>query len=61
MGVYALSESASAIQTAFDSAIKAIQTDTTGMIQTAMPVALGIAGIFIAVKLGVKFFRSVAK
>lgn len=61
MGVNVLSESGSAIQTAFDTAIKSIQTDATGMITTALPVALSIAGIFIAVKLGVKFFRSVAK
>lgn len=56
-----LTESASGITTVFDTAIKAIQTDATGMITTALPVALSIAGIFIAVKLGVKFFRSVAK
>ncbi|WP_370808231.1 hypothetical protein [Eubacterium ramulus] len=56
-----LTESASGISTAFDTAIKAIQSDTNGMISTALPIALGIAGIFIAVKLGIKFFRSVAK
>ena len=56
-----LSESTSGITTAFDTAIKAIQTDSMSMITTALPVALGIAGVFIAVKLGIKFFRSVAK
>lgn len=56
-----LTESASGIITAFDTAIKAIQTDSMSMITTALPIALGIAGVFIAVKLGIKFFRSVAK
>ena len=56
-----LTESASGITTAFDAAIKAIQTDSMSMITTALPIALGIAGVFIAVKLGIKFFRSVAK
>lgn len=56
-----LTESASGITTAFDTAIKAIQTDSMSMITTALPIALGIAGAFIAVKLGIKFFRSVAK
>lgn len=56
-----LSESTSGITTAFDTAVKAIQSDTMSMITVALPVALGIAGVFIAVKLGIKFFRSVAK
>lgn len=56
-----LTESTSGITTAFDTAIKAIQTDSMSMITTALPIALGIAGVFIAVKLGIKFFRSVAK
>lgn len=56
-----LSESTSGITTAFDTAVKAIQSDSMSMITVALPVALGIAGVFIAVKLGIKFFRSVAK
>lgn len=50
-----------AMTTAFDTAIKGIQTDATGLITTALPVALGIVGVFIAVNLGIRFFRSVAK
>jgi len=42
-------------------AMTGIQTDVMSYLTVAMPVALGIAGTFIAVKLGIKFFKHVAK
>lgn len=46
---------------AFQKALETIQTDVISMITTALPIALAILGIFIAIRLGIKFFRSVAK
>lgn len=46
--------------TAFDTALKVVQTDALSMMSTALPVGLGIAGIGIAVRLGMRFFRSLA-
>lgn len=57
----ALAAEASALQTAFTTAIGTVQTDAMGFITAALPVALAIAGTFIAVKLGIKFFKSTAK
>lgn len=48
------------ITTAFTTALTTIQTDAMGLIAAAAPIALGIAGVFISVKLGVRFFKSVA-
>ena len=52
---------ASALQTAFTTALGTIQTDVMGYVTSALPVALAIMGLFIAVKLGIKFFKSTAK
>ena len=41
--------------TAFDTALKVVQTDAVSMMSTALPVGLGIAG-----RLGMRFFRSLA-
>ena len=46
--------------TAFDAALKVVQTDAVSMMSTALPVGLGIAGVGIAVRLGMRFFRSLA-
>lgn len=46
--------------TAFDAALKVVQTDALSMMSTALPVGLGIAGVGIAVRLGMRFFRSLA-
>lgn len=46
--------------TAFDTALKVVQTDAVSMMSTALPVGLGIAGVGIAVRLGMRFFRSLA-
>lgn len=47
--------------TAFETALLAIKTDVLSYVATALPVALAIAGAFLAYKLGWKFFKSVAK
>jgi len=60
MGTMMMAE-ATALTTAFTTAITAIQSDAMGTITVALPIALGIAGTFIAIKLGMKFFKSVAK
>lgn len=48
-----------AITTAFETGLTTIQTSAMGMIGTALPPALAILGAFVAVKLGIRFFRSV--
>lgn len=48
------------ITTAFETAVKVIQTDAISMITSALPVGLGIMGIGMAVRIGIRFFRSVA-
>lgn len=49
-----------AMKTAFTTALSGISADVFDMIATALPIGLGIAGVFLAVRLGVNFFRSVA-
>lgn len=46
--------------TAVDTAFKAIKLDVTNMMSTALPVALAIVGIGLAVALGVKFFKKIS-
>lgn len=46
--------------TAIDAAFKAIKSDVTSMMSTALPVALAIVGIGLAVALGVKFFKKIS-
>lgn len=48
------------INQAFTTAVGTIKTDTISMIETALPAGLAIAGIMIAVRLGIHFFRSIA-
>ncbi len=45
----------------FTTAIGTIQTDVLSYVQAALPVALVIVGTFLAIKLGIRFFKSVAK
>lgn len=49
-----------AITTAFTTALTTIQGDVTSLIAAAIAPALIICGLFIAPKLGVRFFKSVA-
>lgn len=46
---------------AFDTAVQAVQGDVTGMIVKALPIGLSIAGIILAIRIGWKFFKGVAK
>ncbi len=49
-----------AMKTALSDAFTGVATDVTSMASIALPAAVGIAGLFIAVKLSVKFFKNVA-
>lgn len=49
-----------AMKTALGDAFTGVANDVTSIATIALPVALSIAGLFIAVKLGVKFFKSVS-
>lgn len=48
------------ITTAFETAVGTIKTDAISMISSALPAGLAIAGVGIAVRIGVHFFRSLA-
>ena len=50
-----------AILTAFTTATTTVQSDVTAMIVKALPAALSIMGLLMAIRIGVKFFKSVAK
>lgn len=44
----------------FQTAFQGVQTDVTSMVTTALPIGLGIMGLFLAIRLGIGFFKSVA-
>lgn len=46
---------------AFSTAIGVVKSDVMGYIGAALPVGLAIMGVFVAIRLGVKFFKSVAR
>ena len=48
------------IVTTLGTAFDAIKTDVMGVIAVALPVAAGLVGTFLAVKMGIKFFKGVA-
>lgn len=45
----------------FSIGIGTVQTNVLSYVAIALPIALIIAGTFIAIKLGMKFFRRMAK
>lgn len=47
------------ITTAMSTAFEGLQGDVTGMIVTVLPFALGIVGLGLAIKLGIKQFKSI--
>lgn len=49
------------LTTAFSTALTGIQTDVTALFTTALPVALGIMAIPLSLRLGISFFKSIAK
>lgn len=48
------------VSTIFAEALNTIQTDVQSFVTIALPVGLSIAGLFMAIRLGIGFFRSVA-
>lgn len=49
-----------AMKTAFENGINAVQSDVTSMVTVALPAGMAIMGLFMAIRLGVGFFRSLA-
>jgi len=49
------------VEAAFTTALGVIKTDVLSYVGIALPVALAIVGTFLAIKLGIRFFKSVAK
>ncbi len=49
-----------ALQDAFSAGLNTIQSDVNGYMVLALPVALSIAGTFMAIRLGINFFKSIA-
>lgn len=49
-----------AMKTAFTDGVKAVQTDVSTMIAIALPAGIAIMGLFMAIRLGIGFFRSLA-
>ncbi|MEG0702229.1 MAG: hypothetical protein RR449_01495 [Christensenella sp.] len=47
--------------TAFGTSLATVQSDAMSMMGTALPIALVIIGAFIAVRLGIKFFKNVSR
>lgn len=45
---------------AFTTAFTSISTDVNSMVKVALPIGLGIMGLFLAIRLGIRFFRSIA-
>lgn len=64
-GIYALTASSGLftadMQQAFTTAFNAVKADVSSVVVTALPVGLGIMGLFLAVRLGISFFRSIAR
>lgn len=48
------------MKTALETAFNSIKTDVFDVMGVALPIGLGIAGVFIAIRLGIGFFRSIA-
>lgn len=46
------------IQTAISTWGTSFSADVTSMITTVLPIALGVVGLVMAVKFGIKFFKS---
>lgn len=53
-------EGAEAIQTALETAFTQVKTDVSGMVVKALPIGLGIMGLFMGIRLAIGFFRSIA-
>lgn len=49
-----------AMKTALSDAFTGVANDVVSIASLALPAALGIAGLFIAIRLSIKFFKSVS-
>lgn len=49
-----------AMKTAITDALNGINTSVFEVMGIALPIGLGIAGVFMAIRLGLNFFRSIA-
>lgn len=49
-----------AMKTAFNNGVTAVQSDVSGMVTLALPAGMAIMGLFMAIRLGIGFFRSLA-
>ena len=49
-----------AMTNAFTTALQGVQGDVSSMVTIALPVGLAIMGLFLAIRLGIGFFRSIA-
>lgn len=49
-----------AMKQALTSAFNGIAADVFEIMGVALPIGLGIAGVFIAIRLGINFFRGIA-
>jgi hypothetical protein len=47
--------------TAFTTALTTIKTDVLSALTVVAPIAIGIAGVFMVYKIGMKFFKGLAK
>ena len=47
------------IVTAFTTAASTVSTNVSSMIAAALPVGLGIMGTILAIRVGVRFFKSI--
>lgn len=48
------------MKTVFETALGTVKSDVFGTVETALPVGLAIMGLFLAIRLGINFFRSIA-
>lgn len=49
------------MKTAIDTAFTGVKTDVLDVIGSALPIALAIVGVGIAITLGIKFFKKTSK
>lgn len=47
--------------TAISTALTAIKTDIVAVLEVAAPIAIGVMGIFLAWRYGIRFFKSLSK
>ena len=48
-----------ALDNVFYDSLVEVKTNVTSYTEIALPIALGVAGVFVAIRLGLRFFRNV--